>query len=330
MKRAIVVGAVLILVLAASQRIIKIFNRKAAVTVNIVSTERPQGNYIALIAKNQNRFWQAVKEGAKKAADEYGISITFEAPRTEAEIDKQLNMLGTALDKHPKAVILAALDSKLATPYLERAEQLNIPVIGFDSGVDSPIVKTTVATDNYAVGALAADKMAKAIGEKGEVGIVVHDARGKTGVDRRDGFIDTMKEKYPDIEVLPPRYGEADIDKSTQAAEDILMNYPDIKGVFGANEESTYGIINAVKALGKSGKIKIVGVDSGKVLTDAIREGIVEGAITQNPMDIGYKAIEAAVRAYEGEKNPEFIETELRWYDKSNIDSPSIQQFLYE
>ncbi|MDF2877858.1 MAG: LacI family transcriptional regulator, partial [Clostridia bacterium] len=178
MKKVIVLGVAFFLIFGASLKVVKIINRRVTVTVNTVGMESPQDNYIALIAKNQNRFWKAVQEGAKKAADEYGINITFEAPKTEAEIDKQLNMLGAALDKHPKAVVLAALDSRLATPYLERAEQLNIPVIGFDSGVDSPIVKTTVATDNYAVGVLAADKMAEVIGGKGEVGIVVHDQRG--------------------------------------------------------------------------------------------------------------------------------------------------------
>src|SRR5690606_13967584 len=69
--------------------------------------------YVPLISKGfQHQFWQAVKQGAEKAAAELGVEITFEGPETESQVDKQLEMLQVALDKKPDAIGLAALDSQ--------------------------------------------------------------------------------------------------------------------------------------------------------------------------------------------------------------------------
>lgn len=286
---------------------------------------------IPVISKGfQHQFWQAVKIGAEQAAEEYGVEITFEGPETEAQVDKQLDMIQAALAKQPQALALAALDSKAAAQYIEQADAAGIPVVGFDSGVDSPLVKSTAATDNYAASAAAADKMAELIGGKGKVGLIVHDQTSQTGVDRRDGFVDTLNEKYPDIEVVPVQYGEGDHAKSTEAAKAILTANPDIVGMFGANEGSIAGVINATRELNRIGEITIIGFDSGKILLDAIKEGTVAGAITQDPVGIGYKAVEAAYRAYMGQDNPEFIDTGFKWYDLSNMDDDDIKVVLYE
>ena len=268
--------------------------------------------------------------GAEQAAEELGVSITFEGPETEDQIDKQLEMLQAALAKNPQAICLAALDSKAATPYLEQADTAGIPVIGFDSGVDSPIVKTTCATDNYAAAAAAAHKMAELIGGEGKVGLVVHGQTSQSAKDRRDGFMDTMKNEYPNITVLEPQYGDGDHAKSTEAAKAIITANPDVKGIYGANEGSAAGVINAVKELNQVGKITIVGFDSGKIMIDAINSGVAAGSITQDPVGIGYKAVEAAYKAYKGEENPEFIDTGFKWFDKTNIDTPEIQAVIYE
>ena len=126
--------------------------------------------YIPVISKGfQHQFWQAVKQGAEKAAKEFDVKITFEGPETEQQVDKQIEMLQAALGKKPAAIAFAALDSKAASPLLEKAKSSKIPVVGFDSGVDSDIPVTTAATDNKAASALAADKMAEMIGKEGEI-----------------------------------------------------------------------------------------------------------------------------------------------------------------
>jgi ribose transport system substrate-binding protein len=302
-----------------------------AVTAQAPAAQPAGKPYIPLISKGfQHQFWQAVKQGAERAAKVYNVDITFEGPESESMVDKQIEMLQAALDKKPNAIGLAALDSKAVIPLLERARTLHIPVIGFDSGVDSDIPVTTAATNNVAAAALAADKMAALIGNAGEIALVVHDQTSRTGIDRRDGFVDEIKRKHPKITIVDIQYGGGDHLKSTDLAKAIMQAHPNLKGFFGANEGSAIGVLNAVIELKKQGKIVVIGYDSGQAQMDAIRGGIMAGAITQNPVGIGYKCVEAAVKALKGETLPKTIDTGFFWYDESNMDSKKIAPLLYK
>jgi ribose transport system substrate-binding protein len=287
--------------------------------------------YIPIISKGfQHQFWQAVKAGAEQAATEFNVDITFEGPETEAMVDKQIEMLQTALDKNPAAICLAALDSKAVVPLLEKAKAANIPVIGFDSGVDSDIPVTTAATDNIAAAGVSSDKMAELIGDEGEVAVIVHDQTSRTGIDRRDGFVNRMTEAHPNVKIVDIQYGAGDQLKSTDLAKAIIQANPNLKGFFGANEGSIIGVLNAVKELGMEGKIVVIGYDAGKQQMDAVRSGVEAGAITQNPVGIGYKCVESAVKAINGETLDKVTDTGFFWYDATNIDSDEIKPLLYE
>ena len=285
---------------------------------------------VPLISKGfQHQFWQAVKAGADKAGAELGVTVTFEGPDNETQVDKQMDMLAAALANKPAAIGFAALDSQAAIPLLRQAQEAKIPVIAFDSGVDSDIPVALASTDNLAAAALAADKMAELIGDAGKVAVVAHDQTSRTGVDRRDGFVNRMKEAHSGIEVVAIEYGGGDHLKSTEITKALLAAHPDLKGIFGTNEGSAIGVVNGVRELGSKG-ITIVGYDSGKAQTDAIREGLMAGAITQNPVGIGYETVKAAVAAAKGEAVSANIDTGFYWYDKSNIDAPEVAAVLYE
>jgi len=287
--------------------------------------------YIPVISKGfQHQFWQAVKQGSLNAAKDLNVDITFEGPETEAMVDKQVEMVQTALDKKPAAICLAALDTKALIPLLEKAKAAKIPVVGFDSGVDSDIPVTTAATDNIAAASLIADKMAALIGGSGKVAVIAHDQTSRTGIDRVKGFTDQVKAKYPNIQIISTQYGAGDQAKSTDIAKAVITANPDLKGYFGANEGSIIGVLNAVKELKMEGKLVVIGYDSGQQQMDAIRSGAEAGAVTQDPIGIGYKCVEAAVKAIKGETLPKSIDTGFHWYDKTNIDAADIAPLLYK
>jgi len=287
--------------------------------------------YIPVISKGfQHQFWQAVKLGSEKAATELGADITFEGPENESQVDKQIEMLQAALDKKPAAICFAALDSQAAIPLLQKAKDANIPVIGFDSGVDSDIPVTTAATDNIAAAAEAAKKMAGLIGDAGEVAVIAHDQTSRTGIDRVKGFTDEITNNHPNITIVDTQYGGGDQLKSTDLAKAIIQARPNLKGFFGANEGSAIGVLNGVKESGAEGRITVIGYDSGKQQIDAIKAGTEAGAITQDPIGIGYKCVESALKAIKGETLPKTIDTGFYYYDKTNIDDPAIKAVLYE
>jgi ribose transport system substrate-binding protein len=288
-----------------------------------------QEPYVALIPKGfQHQFWQAVKKGAEQAGADLKVKVSFEGPESETMVDKQIDILSATLAKKPSAIGFAALDSQAALPLLKKAQAAKIPVIAFDSGVDSPIPLTTAATNNVAAAALAADKMAALINNEGEVAVVGHDQTSRTGVDRVEGFVNRIKSTYPKIKIVSVQYGGGDHLKSTEVTKSILQANPNIKGMFGTNEGAAIGVLNGAKESKR--KIVIIGYDSGKQQKAAIASGEMAGAITQNPVGIGYKTVEAAVKALKGETLPKVIDTGFYYYDKSNINDPKIAAVLYD
>ena len=286
-------------------------------------------HYIPLISKGfSHQFWQAVKLGSEKAAAEFGVDVTFEGPDNEGQVDRQIDMLAAALSKDPAAIGFAAVDSQASIPMIREIDAAGVPIIAFDSGVASDIPVTTCTTDNLASAALAADKMAEAIGGAGKVAIISHDQTSVTGIERVDGFVNQVEAKYPDIEIVSIQYGGGDHLISTEITKSIITANPDINGLFGANEGSAIGIVNGVTESGSD--VVIIGYDSGSAQTDAVRSGLMAGAITQNPVGIGYETVKAAVMTVAGESVPKIIDTGFFYYDADNMDDAEIAAVLYD
>jgi ribose transport system substrate-binding protein len=286
--------------------------------------------YVALISKGfKHQFWQSVKAGAEQAGKEFNVKVTFEGAAEEGNVEQQIQLLQTTLDKHPDAVGFAAIDSQAAGPLMQQAKTDKIPVIAFDSGVDSDVPVCTASTDNLAAAAEAAKHMANLIGHSGKIALIVHDQTSVTGVQRRDGFVDYMKKNEPNIKIVDIQYS-GDPLKATDLAKAIIAANPDLKGMYGSNEGAAIGVVHAVQELGISGKLTVIGFDSGKDQIDAINSGLMAGAITQNPIGIGYETVKAAVAVIKGQSVPKTIDTGFYWYDKTNITDPKITADLYQ
>ena len=297
-------------------------------TTMLTAPAMAQDLYFPIIAKGfSHQFWQAVKAGAEQSAAEHGVSITFEGPNTEAEIDKQTDILNAAIAKNPQGLGFAALDSQAQVPALRKAADAGIPIVAFDSGVESDLPLTTCTTDNLAAAGAAADGLAKAIGEEGEVAAIIHDQTSATGIGRRDGFLNQLAAAYPNITVVDVQYAN-DALKATETAKAMLQAHPNLKGIFASNEGSAIGLGVAIKETGA--EIVGVGFDSGKSQKDAIMDGTLIGSITQNPVGIGQCVVDSLFKAVNGETLPEVIDTGFYWYDSTNMDDPQVAAVLYD
>ena len=285
---------------------------------------------IYLVSKGfQHRFWQAVKEGAEQAGDELGYKVNFVGPQDETKVTEQTDQLKSALDSGPAAIGFAALDSKAAADLLSEIDGKGIPVVAFDSGVESDIPVTTVQTDNKAAAAEAAKHMIELLkGKKGSVGMVCHDSTSTTGKQRCEGFKEYFKANAPaDLKLLDEQIA-GEVTKAADTSLSIIQANSDIVGMYGSNEAAASGIVQGVAESGK--ELSVVGFDSGKTQIDAIKAGTEAGAVTQSPVKIGYYTVKAAVAALNGAELPEVIDSGFAWYDKTNIDNAGIKANLYE
>lgn len=290
--------------------------------------EQPRDTYIAVIAKGfQHEFWRAVRLGAETAAAERGITATFEGPAYESMVDLQINMVENAIHKRADAILLAANDAVALAPFVSRAKEAGIVVGTFDSGVDGVEVVTHVATDNRAAAALAAERLAGLIDRRGTVGLIVHDEVSRTGIERRDGFIEHMQ-RYPDIHVLPAVYGGGDHRRSAALAEDLLNANPDLVAMFAANEGSAVGAAQGLERAGRAGDVVLIGFDASEAEIEYLRAGVIQGFVVQNPYAMGYLGVTTLIDALRGRVVPTFVDTGATYVEPRNLLSPDVQRLL--
>ncbi len=319
---------------------------------------------VEVIAKGfQHDFWKAVNKGASKAADELGAKITFVGPQNETAIAEQLEQLNNAINKNPKAIALAALDTEAELDAIKQAQSKNIPIIGFDSGVPGApegAIKATASTDNHAAGGNAAENLFKLLeskvgDKKARIGVVSQEVNSLSITQRTSGFIDKMVEllekkgiktavvghdkfknnvSEADAKVVIEVRVPAQVDDAAGKTEaSTVLEKEDTIAIYGSNEFAAKAIINAnggfkESKLGKD-KILAVGFDSGALQQDAIRKGIFAGSVTQDPVQIGYQAVKLAIASAKGETVKD-VDTGSKWYDASNIDKEDIKALLYE
>jgi ribose transport system substrate-binding protein len=299
---------------------------------------------IELISKGEtHQFWQAVKLGAETQAKAMNATIHFQGPATETMIDKQLEMLDAAIALKPDAIGYAALGTTQSLTHLAAANKAGIPVYMFDTAASCPggvpalgpksdCALGVAYTNSIASGELAADKMASLIGSAGKVLVVGHSQTNQTGIDRANGFINRIKAKYKRIKLIVQYSEGGDALKAQDIVAATLVANADLRGVFGTNEGVAIGAGQAFKAAGlRDGKIKLIGYDSGKQQIANIKSGLQTGAITQSPMGIGSKTVEALVNYVRSGTVPKnLIDTGFYYYDKKNITKPEIAGNLYD
>jgi ribose transport system substrate-binding protein len=272
----------------------------------------------------EHAFWLSVKAGADSAAREFGVEVVWRGPSRETDIATQISILEDFINKKVDAIVLAATDARAIVPYVRMAVESNIPVITIDSGVESDLPLTFVATDNVLAARRAAQTLAALIGGQGKVACIPFVPGAATSVMREQGFKEELK-NYPGIELVAVQYSQSDVATAMAVSEDILTAHRDLAGIFGANEASTLGIMQAVKSRGLVGKVKIVGFDASENEIEALRDGIVQALIVQDPFKMGYLGVKFAVDALQGKEIPKRVDTGVYVLTRDDVESGDVE-----
>ena len=323
-----------------------------------------------IVKSYQSSYWQAAVKGVDQKAAELGVTVTCTGPNAESDIADQVNMLNTAINNAPNGIGLAACDQSSVLDSLQQAKDAGIPVVCFDSGVpDAPAgsVVSTVATDNYAAGATAAENLYAGLKDKiasatapVRIGEVNQEATSESITMRGLGFIDKFTElakadgKTVGVEGNE-YYVNAAKDKGDAASADIIidvavpaqttvelcateasaiMNKADLIGIFGSNQVAAEGILSANETLQILGSdpastVLAAGFDAGTVIKAAVTDGTMYGAVTQSPLAMGMTTVEILVKAANGETVAD-VPTQGYWYNCDNINDDSIAPNLYD
>ena len=265
----------------------------------------------------QHEFWQTVKMGTEAAAKELGDKTSYVGPADETQIAEQIQLVENTMAQKPNGLLLAALDANALAPLVETANSRGIKVVTFDSGVNSDIPASFVATNNRKAGAQAADALAEQVGQKGKVGIIAHVAGTTSAIERSEGFSERMKEKYPNIQVLPVQYSDGDPQKAMDKTIDMVQANPDIAGIYATNEGSTLGVAN------------VIGFDSTEAIISFLKNGVIQGFVVQDAYQIGYQGIKALNAVISGQTVAKEIDIPVKYVNAQNINTPEIDKLLH-
>ncbi len=285
---------------------------------------------VAVIPKGTSQsFWLAVKAGADAAGVEDGATIEWAGPTEETDVDGQIRILQNAITRKVTAIVLAACDAKSLVPYVKQAVAAGIPVVTIDSGLQPDVSSAFLATDNVKGGQVAAEALAEVLGGKGKVGLLPFVKGAGSSDDREKGFTEGIK-KFPGLD-LGSRvlYSNSDVAQGLDKSKSMITSTPDLAGIFAANQGGAEGAVQAVRQMGKVGKVKLVCYDASDLEIGALKDGSVSALIVQNPYRMGYEGVKTAMRLVKGEKLPSrFIDTGVTKVTKENLETPEIKKLL--
>jgi ribose transport system substrate-binding protein len=268
-------------------------------------------------------FWQSVQAGAIAASRELDVEISWNGPTSETDYNGQLQIVDSMINRRLDAICLAPIDKKVMVSVVDRAAKQGIPVVIFDSPVDTDNFVSQVATDNYAAGAMAAKRMGEILGGKGDVVIVAVQPGAAYTMARESGFEETIAKEFPGITIRDKRFGMADYAKSLQVAENMLTAFPNVAGLFASNESSAVGASQALRSRG--GKTKMVGFDSSAPLLDDLRKGLIDSLVVQQPFKMGYESVVAAIAHLDKKPVEKINNLDPILVTSANVDQPDIQ-----
>lgn len=229
-------------------------NRSAT---NLSGSKSKKWRVMVIPKGTSHEFWKTIHAGALNGAEESGnVEIIWQGPQKEDDRLQQIQLVQGAVAAGVDGIVLAPLDAKALVAPVESAVAKGIPVVIIDSGLESDKIVSYVATDNHNGGVLAAQRLGELLHGEGKIIVLRLQAGSASTEAREQGFIDTIKQKFPKIAFLSnTEYGGATSDTAQLKAQSLVTRFRgQVDGVFCPNESTTFGMLRALENAGMLAK----------------------------------------------------------------------------
>jgi len=255
-------------------------------------------NVVFIPKSSDQDYWTFMRQGVDKAVREEGnVKLTWRGPTHNNDTDSQIKIAQLYIVPGVDAIVLSPTDKVRLVESVQRAQALGIKVIVVDSALDGNNYQNFVTTDNYAAGKLAAQHLSALLKAQRKVLILRTVAESASTEDRAKGFVDYLKENAHKINLIADEYGGGSRGDNYRKAMELLRKYPAIDGIFAVNESASEGMLSALRDAGLAAKTKFIGFDSTAFLLDGLVKHEINGLVVQDPRQMGYLAVKAAVAA---------------------------------
>ncbi|ESW90299.1 substrate-binding domain-containing protein [Mesorhizobium sp. M1148] len=286
-----------------------------------IAALKDKGYKAALLWHTSSDFTNAVTAGATDEFARAGITI---AVKTDAQFDsaRQRSDIETALAAKPNVILALPLDPVTSAEAFRQAVKdgtklvflSNLPK-GYKQGTDYASI---VTDDLFQMGKQAADAMAKAIGGKGKVGYIFHDAAYYVTNQRDQAFKTTIEKVYPDIKIVAEQ-GISDPARAEELANAMLLQHPDLDGIYVTWAEPADGVLSALRGAGNA-RTKIVTLDLAEpVALDMVKGGNVAALVADKAYELGRAMAASGMKSLLGQPTPAFVVAPALTVTKENV-----------
>lgn len=252
---------------------------------------------VLLVSTLNNPFFVDLRDGAQEEATKQGVDLVVSDAQNDSAT--QQNQAQNAVSQGAKAVIINPVDSDAAAPAVQTLMSSNLPVISVDRAVTGVDVTSHIASDNVAGGKQAAEELAKAIGDQGDILILEGTPGAASTRDRGQGFKDEIA-KHSGIRIAAEQTANFDRAEALDVTTNLMQSNPNVVGIYAENDEMGLGAVQALGSRAGNG-VTVFGFDGTEDGLKAVAAGQMVGTIAQQPKLLGQKAVDAAVKAIKGE-----------------------------
>jgi ribose transport system substrate-binding protein len=290
-----------------------------------ISKVKAKGATAAIVMHYGGNDWaNAQVAGLKSEFGKLGIKVVAV---TDANFkpDKQVSDLETVLIKKPDIIVSIPTDPVATASAYKAAAKSGAKLVfmdnvpnGMTAGKDYVSV---VSADNYGNGVTSAHLMAKALGGKGEIGLIHHEADFFVTKQRYDGFKSTIEKDYPDIKIVDDK-GIAGPDfagDAQNAANAMLTEHANLDGIWAVWDVPAEGVMAAARSAGRT-DLKIATEDLGtNVAIGLAKNQLVIGLGAQRPFDQGVAEAQLGAGSLIGKKAPPYVALSALPVEHSNV-----------
>ncbi|HTW09587.1 MAG TPA: ABC transporter substrate-binding protein [Acidimicrobiales bacterium] len=288
-------------------------------------------NIVLIPGLTTDPFYITMGVGAQAEAKKLGVNLTWKGATTWSTT-LQVPIVNSTLATHPSALLIAPTDDVALFKPMDAYVKAGIPVISVDTTLkDQAILAAAISSDNYQGGEAAADAIAKAAHDKGQVAVINVEKGVSTTDLRQAGFLAEMK-KYPNMQVVATEYDNDSPTMAESQARAIILGHKSLVGIFGTNLYSAEGTAKGVDAAGMKGKIFVAGYDAEPAEVSLLKKGVINILVIQNPAEEGSLAVQYAYDYLTGDKSmikknvllPNVIAT------TANAGNPAVAKYFYK
>jgi ribose transport system substrate-binding protein len=286
---------------------------------------------IAIVTRDfTNPYWAALRDGAVAEGKKLGVTVDVQAGQSETDSTGENAQISTLAGQNYNCFGVVPVNATNVITPLVPVAQKKIPILNLDTQIDPTASQQAgvsyasfIGSDNLSAGQQAGQALLQRMGGHGDVAILQGIAGEQNGINRQQGFSQTVAGKLNIVATQPANYDQATAQTVTEA---ILKAHPEITGIFAANDTMGLGAAEAVRNDGLTGKVSIISVDGITAALQAVKAGTLSGTISQYPYAEGQMAVQACTDLVNHKTVPQRVVSPIHLIDSSNV-SKAISSF---